>query len=123
MIRLNSYFSKVIGSLFILSFGLIICGFCFGGIYLSERSRKFNNGSSIEEAFKEIIHSKCYQNYPGITLALNDIIRKENSSGSEQLNFCAYVAISWNTIFLILITGILVIIGPFRILEALLNIE
>ena len=86
-------------------------------------SRKFTNGSSVGEAFTEINNSKCYQNYPGITLAFEEIIKKEVSTESKELNSCAFAAIIWNTFFLISITGILVVIGPFKIFEVLTNTE
>lgn len=107
--------------MFLFSFGLIICGFTYGGIYLSDKSSTFSNGLSKGDGFTEITNAKCYQNYPGITQAFENIIKTEESSGSKELKTCAYVAIIWNTIFLIAITGALVIIGPFKTLTSLMN--
>lgn len=85
--------------------GTVICSFTFGGLYFSGITDKFSNGANKQEAFNQILNANCYENYPGIITAFENLLNAEDN-GEGEVAKMALGLIIWNVLFvLILIAG------------------
>ena len=82
----------------------MILSFLFGGMYFSGITDKFSNGANKEEAFSQIINENCYQNYPGINTAFENLLNAEDS-GQGIVARMALGLIIWNVLFILLIVA------------------